>query len=148
MVFACPADTALALLGEEASAEERDVLGRFTFSENTIYVHRWEERKREIAAAGAAAAAAAAAAMFFLPWFGVTSCFENLFFFACLCPSRTRQRRAADAKEAGGVERLELPRQIRGDCGRDLEGTSRGGQARVRHLLAQRGEPAGRGSPL
>ena len=41
MVFACPADTALEILGEEASAEERDALGRFTFSDNTIYVHRY-----------------------------------------------------------------------------------------------------------
>eukprot|EP00752_Nemacystus_decipiens_P004454 g4067.t1 len=39
VVFACPADTALEILGEEASGEERDALGRFTFSENTIYVH-------------------------------------------------------------------------------------------------------------
>lgn len=41
VVFACPADTVLSLLGEEeASAEEQDALGRFIFSENRIYVHR------------------------------------------------------------------------------------------------------------
>lgn len=40
VIFACPSDTALAILGEEASIEERDALGRFKFSDNTIYVHR------------------------------------------------------------------------------------------------------------
>ncbi|CAM9760750.1 unnamed protein product, partial [Ectocarpus sp. 12 AP-2014] len=45
VIFACPADTALALLGGggggegEASSEERDALSRFAFSDNTIYVH-------------------------------------------------------------------------------------------------------------
>lgn len=46
VIFACPADTALALLGGggekgEASSEERDALSRFAFSDNTIYVHRY-----------------------------------------------------------------------------------------------------------
>ena len=41
VIFACPADTVLGLLGEDhASAEEKDALGRFTFAENTVYVHR------------------------------------------------------------------------------------------------------------
>lgn len=41
VIFACPAPTALALLGDGASSEERDALERFEFSENVIYVHRW-----------------------------------------------------------------------------------------------------------
>lgn len=46
VVFACPADVALSLLGEEATDEERDALGRFEFSENTIYVHRYRWHPR------------------------------------------------------------------------------------------------------
>jgi predicted NAD/FAD-binding protein len=39
VVFACHADTALALLGPSASAEESSVLGAFQFAPNTTYVH-------------------------------------------------------------------------------------------------------------
>ncbi|CAN0082345.1 unnamed protein product [Pylaiella littoralis] len=39
VVFACPADTALGLLSEDSTEEEKDALGRFSFSDNTIYVH-------------------------------------------------------------------------------------------------------------
>jgi predicted NAD/FAD-binding protein len=39
VVFACHADTALALLGPAASAEESSVLGAFQFAPNTTYVH-------------------------------------------------------------------------------------------------------------
>lgn len=49
------------------------------------------------------------------------------------------QRCAADAQEASGVECLELPREIYGDCSGVVEGTRRGDQTRVRHLLAKRG---------
>jgi predicted NAD/FAD-binding protein len=38
-VFACHADTALALLGPAASAAESSVLGAFQFAPNTTYVH-------------------------------------------------------------------------------------------------------------
>jgi predicted NAD/FAD-binding protein len=39
VVFACPADAALALLGGAASDAERDALGAFEFAPNVAYVH-------------------------------------------------------------------------------------------------------------
>ncbi|CAN0335515.1 unnamed protein product, partial [Scytosiphon promiscuus] len=84
VIFACPADTALELLGEEASAEERDALGRFTFSDNTIYVHSDERlmpkrraawsswnylgKSTEIAAAASKGQAAEAKPVFVTYW--------------------------------------------------------------------------------
>ncbi|CAM9345742.1 unnamed protein product [Discosporangium mesarthrocarpum] len=40
VIFACPPDTTLSLLGDHASSDEQDALGSFEFADNTIYVHR------------------------------------------------------------------------------------------------------------
>ncbi|CAM9147396.1 unnamed protein product, partial [Sphacelaria rigidula] len=43
VIFACPAPTALRIVGEEASCEERAALERFECSENIVYVHSDEK---------------------------------------------------------------------------------------------------------